>query len=139
MDKLFLDTNIVLDLLGEREPFYAAAAQIATLADIGKVKLVVSALTYPTLFYILSKYEAHEVIKDKIRKLKIIALTSDLTDKIIEKGLMSEFSDFEDALQYHSALNMNCNIFITRNEKDYKHSDIPVMTPFEYLQRLKAN
>ena len=88
------------------------------------------------LFYLLSKFEGNEVVKDKLRKFKVIAETSDLTDKIIDKGLSSKFTDFEDALQYHCAVNMDCNILITRNEKDYKESEIPVMTPDEYLNTL---
>ncbi len=136
MDKLFLDINVVIDLLGEREPFYNSAAKIATLADKTKVKLIVSALTYSTVFYLLSKFEGNEVVKDKLRKFKVIAETSDLTDKIIDKGLSSKFTDFEDALQYHCAVKMDCNILITRNEKDFKESEIPVMTPDEYLNTL---
>jgi predicted nucleic acid-binding protein len=131
--KLFLDANVVLDLLGERDPFYKAVARIATLADKGEINLVVSALTYSILFYLLSKFEDREVVKEKIRKFKVFAETSDLTDKIIEKGLSSRFSDFEDALQYHCALMMNCDIVITRNGKDFKGSEIPVLSPDEFL------
>ena len=58
------------------------------------------------------------------------------TDKIINKGLSSKFTDFEDALQYHCAIKMDCKILITRNEKDFKESEIPVMTPDEYLNSL---
>jgi len=137
IDKLFLDTNIVLDLLGEREPFYESAAKIATLADRGKVNLIVSALSYSTVFYLLSKFEDNDAIKDKLRKFKVITGTADLTDKIIDKGLLSKFSDFEDALQYHCAIMMDCTILITRNEKDFKDSAIPVMTPDEYLNSLQ--
>ena len=133
-EKLFLDTNVVLDLLGEREPFYNAAAKIATLADKGKVKLVVSALTYSTVYYLLSRFENKKVVKEKMRKFKVIAETSDLTDRIIDKGLSSKFSDFEDALQYDSAIKMDSDIIITRNGKDFKESDIPVLTPDEYLK-----
>ncbi len=131
--KLFLDANVVLDLLGERDPFYKAIARIATLADKGEINLVVSALTYSIVFFLLSKFEDREVVKEKIRKFKVIAETSDLTDKIIEKGLSSKFSDFEDALQYHCALMMNCDIVITRNGKDFKGSEIPVLSPDEFL------
>lgn len=137
-DKLFIDTNVMLDLLGEREHFYDSIAKIATIADKGKVKLIVSALSYSTVFYLLSKFEDNEVVKEKLRKFKVISETSDLTDRIIDKGLSSKFSDFEDALQYHCALKMDCNILITRNEKDFKKSDIPVMTPDEYLKSLKG-
>ena len=136
IDRLFLDTNVVLDLLGEREPFYDSAAKIATLADKGKVNLIISALSYSTIFYLLSKFEDKEVVKEKLRKFKVIAETSDLTDRIIDKGLSSKFTDFEDALQYHCAIKLDCNILITRNEKDFKVSDIPVMTPDEYLKSL---
>lgn len=133
MDRLFLDTNILMDLLGERVPYYSAAAKIATLADKRKVSLVVSALSYATVFYVLSKFESSEAIKEKIRKFKAISETSDLTDRVIDKGLSSSFSDFEDALQYHCALKLDCNILITRNERDFKKSELPVMTPDEYL------
>ena len=131
--KLFLDAIVVLDLLGERDPFYKAVARIATFADKGEINLVVSALTYSIVFCLLSKFEDREVVKEKIRKFKVIAETSDLTDKILEKGLSSKFSDFEDALQYHCALKMNCDIVITRNGKDFKGSEIPVLSPDEFL------
>ena len=131
--KLFLDANVVLDLLGERDPFYEAVARIATLADKGEINLVVSALTYLIVFDLLSQFEDREVVKEKIRKFKVIAETSDLTDKILEKGLSSKFSVFEDALQYHCALMMNCDIVITRNGKDFKESEIPVLSPEEFL------
>lgn len=137
-DKLFLDTNVMLDLLGERVPFYDSIAKIASVADKGEVKLIVSALSYATVFYLLSKFENREVVKEKLRKFKVIAETSDLTDRIIDKGLSSKFRDFEDALQYHCALKMNCNMLITRNGKDFKESAIPVMTPNEYLMSLKS-
>ena len=138
MERLFLDTNIVLDLLGEREPFYQSAAKIATLADKGEIVIYVSSLTYSTVFYLLSRYEGNEAVKEKIRKFKVIAKTSDLTDKIIDKGLSSKFNDFEDSLQYYCAVNSECNIIITRNGKDFKESDLPVLTPDEYLNRLKT-
>ena len=136
-DRLFLDTNIVIDLLGERAPFYESAAKIATLADKGKVQIIVSALTYSTVYYLLSRYENNELVKEKIRKLKVIAETSDLMDKIIDQGLSSKFADFEDALQYYSAVKTECNLLITRNGKDFKVSEIPVLTPDEYLKSRK--
>ena len=81
-DKLFLDTNVVVDLLGEREEFYQSIAKIATLADKGRLYLVVSALTYSTVYYLISRFEDKEIVKDKIRKFKVIAETSDLTNKV---------------------------------------------------------
>lgn len=136
-EKLFLDTNVVIDLLGEREPFYESAAKIATLADKEKIDIYVSALTYSIVYFILVRFENKEIVKEKIGKFKVIAKTSDLTDKVIGKGLLSDFPDFENSLQYYSALESNCDIIITRNSKDFKKSDLPVLTPEEYLNRLK--
>ncbi len=136
--KVFLDTNVMLDFLGEREPFYLTSAKIATLADKRKIEIVVSALSYATVSYFLTKYEGIEKTKDKLRKFKIISKICELDEKIIEKGLNSNFSDYEDSLQYFSALRMECDILITRNGKDFKGVRIPVMTPNEFLNSLKT-
>lgn len=135
--KLFIDTNVILDLLGERIPFYDPIAKIATLADKGKLTMVVSALSYATVNYFLTKFENPEITKDKLRKFKIISEISTLDELIIEKGLNSKFSDFEDSLQYFSALASDCKILITRNGKDFKESQIPIMTAEEYLVSIK--
>lgn len=134
--RLFLDTNVMLDLLGERVPYYNSIAKIATLADKRKITIVVSALSYATVSYFLTKYESVEKAKDKLRKFKVISQICDLDELIIEKGLNSNFQDFEDSLQYYSALKTECNILITRNGKDFKSSQIPVMTADEYLSSI---
>ncbi|MBA7554916.1 hypothetical protein ES705_47556 [subsurface metagenome] len=135
--RLFIDTNVMLDLLGERIPHYDSIAKIATLADKGQIKMIVSALSYSTVYYLLSKFESADKVKEKLRKFKIISEISDLDEIIIEKGLSSSFSDFEDALQYYCALKSDCSILITRNTKDFKESEIPVMTTEEYLLSIK--
>ncbi len=135
--KLFWDTNVMLDFLGERDPFYISAAKIATLADKREIKIIASALSYATISYFLTKYEGLEKTKDKLRKFKIISEICELDELIIEKGLNSDFSDFEDSLQYFSALRTDCDIIITRNGKDFKKSQIPVMTPDEFLNSIK--
>jgi predicted nucleic acid-binding protein len=135
--RLFLDTNVVLDLLGERKPFYESIAKIATLADKGQITLVVSALSYSTVNYILMKHENREKVIGKLQKFKVISEICSIDEVIIEKSLNSKFKDFEDALQYFSALKNGCNIIITRNVKDFKESEIPVMTPAEYLTSIR--
>lgn len=135
--RLFVDTNLMMDLLGERVPYYESIAKVATLADKRKVKMVVSALSYPTVYYLLSKFESSENVKEKLRKFRIISEVSDLDEITIEKGLASDFRDFEDALQYHCALKADCDILLTRNGKDFKKSSIPVMSAEEFLQSIK--
>lgn len=134
--KLFIDTNVMLDLLGEREPFYNSIAQIATLADRNEIVMMVSALSYSTVFYLLSKYENSQIAREKLQKFKTISKVVDLSDNIINQGLVSEFKDFEDSLQYYSALKSGCALIVTRNTKDFKHSKIPVMSGEEYIASL---
>lgn len=132
--RLFVDTNIILDLLGEREPFYESAAQLVTLADKRIITLVVSPLSFATANYILSKVESPKIAQEKLRKFKILCEICKLDEPILEKGLNSAFIDFEDSLQYFSALDSECEMIITRNSKDFKKSLIPVMNAEEYLK-----
>ncbi|WP_026836983.1 type II toxin-antitoxin system VapC family toxin [Gillisia sp. JM1] len=136
--RLFLDTNVILDLLGERDPFYDSIAKLATLADKEILTFVVSPISFATLNYFLSKFESAQNAQEKLRKFKIICEICKLDEHIIEKGLNSSFSDFEDALQYFSALDSDCEIIITRNGKDFKKSLLPVMTADEYMQSIKT-
>lgn len=131
--RLFLDANIVLDLLGKRLPHYHSIAKIATLADRRKLDLVVSALSYGTVNYFLEKWENSHRARDKLRKLRVISEICDLDAATVEKGLNSNFSDFEDALQYYGAVKSACNYLITRNAKNFKLSEIPIMTAEEFL------
>lgn len=136
MSRLFLDTNVILDLLAERHPFYSPIAKIATLADQKKLILVASPLSFTTVEYVLSKFEASESVLNKLRKFKIICEVSEVNEETIEKALNSNFKDFEDAVQYFSAVQSQCSVIITRNGKDFKHSALAVMTSEEYLNSL---
>ncbi|MGI0105144.1 type II toxin-antitoxin system VapC family toxin [Salinimicrobium sp. WS361] len=135
--RLFLDTNVILDLLGERNPFYDSIAKVASLADKEELTLVVSPISFATLNYFISKFESAKIAQEKLRKFKIICEICKLDEHIIEKGLNSDFKDFEDALQYFSATDSDCDIIITRNGKDFKKSLLPVMSADEYLQSIK--
>lgn len=137
MQKIFLDTNIVIDFLGERESFYKPAARLMTLSDKKKIQLFTSPLTIATAYYILAKYESKSSVLDKIRKFKLLCRTSVMDDEVIEKSIHSAFSDFEDTLQYYSALASGCNLVITRNENDFKNALIPVINVDVYQKTFK--
>lgn len=136
MKKLFIDTNIVLDLLGKREPFYDDAAKLFSLADRGKVKLYISSLTIANANYVLTRFKSSKEARVILLKFKILVVVLVLNDKIIELSLNDDsFKDFEDGLQYYTALESEADIIITRNLKDFKASKIPVMTPGQYLKK----
>jgi len=134
--RVFIDTNIMLDLLGERKPFYDPIAKIATLAEKEMLTMVASPLSFATVNYFLSKFETPEIAKEKLRKFKIICEVSSMDEQTVEKGLNSSMKDFEDALQYFCATESNCEIIITRNGKDFKTSLLPVMTADEFLKSM---
>lgn len=136
MSRIFLDTNVILDLLGERVPFFDSIAKVATLADQKKLTLIVSPLSFTTIDYVLNKYETSESVLNKLRKFKIICEVCEVNEETIDKALNSNFKDFEDAVQYFTALQSNCSIIITRNGKDFKSSTIPIMTAEEYLSSI---
>ncbi|MGB3606292.1 MAG: PIN domain-containing protein [Psychroserpens sp.] len=134
--RIFIDTNVMLDFLGERNPFYESIAKIATLAEKKKLTLVVSPISFAMVNYLLSKFENSKIAKEKLRKFKIISEICSLDEQTVEKGLNSSFSDFEDALQYYSATESECDLILTRNRKDFKKSLLPFMTPDEFIKSL---
>lgn len=137
--RIFIDTNIVLDLLGDRKPYYESIAKIATLAEKQKLTLVVSPVSFATVNYFLTKFESAEIAREKLRKFKIICEICSLDEQTVEKGLNSSIKDFEDALQYFSATESGCEVIITRNGKDFKKSLLPVMTADAFLKSLNIN
>lgn len=134
--RVFIDTNVMLDLLGERKPFYEPIAKLASLAEKDKLSIVASPISFATVSYFLLKYENGKIAREKLRKFKIICEICSLDEQTIEKGLNSSFPDFEDALQYFSAVESDCEVILTRNGKDFKKSLLPVMTADEFLSSL---
>jgi predicted nucleic acid-binding protein len=131
--KVFVDTDIIYDLLGKRDPFYLAAAQLFTLADEGKVQIFISALSLANLHYLISKKISEKEAKEILRKFKVLVHVAPLNDKIIDLALNSEFSDFEDAIQYYSALQNEIEVLLTRNLKDYRKAQITVLTAQDFI------
>lgn len=125
-----------MDLLAERIPFFDSIAKVATLADQKKLTLIVSPLSFTTVDYVLNKFEPSESVLNKLRRFKIICEVCEVNEETIAKGLNSSFKDFEDAVQYFTAIQSGCSIMITRNGKDFKSSTIPIMTAEEYLSSL---
>ncbi len=139
MDSLLIDTNIVLDLLAKRLEFVKEAQELFTLSDKKEIKLYVSALTFANTYYILSQKMKTENARKVLRKFKVLVEVLPMNDKIIDLSLESDFKDFEDAIQYHTAIENEVNIIITRNLKDFKTSSIPVLTAKEYIKMIKGN
>ena len=134
MKNILVDTNIVLDLLTKRREFYKPASVLFTLSDYHKINLYISSLTFANIYYLLEKELKSEKTKEVLRKFKLLVKILPMDDKIIDLSLNSGFRDFEDAIQYFTAIENKLEIIITRNLKDFKLSKLPVMTADEYLK-----
>ena len=135
MDKVFIDTDIIYDLLSKREPFFEYSARLFTLADKRKIKIYVSSLSFANLNYLLSRLKSSTEARKILNRFKVLVTVLPVDDKIIELALNSDFKDFEDGIQYYCAIENDLKLLLTRNIKDYRKSKIPVMTSEEYLKQ----
>jgi len=135
--KVFIDSDVILDLLCKREPHYDFAAGIFTLADTKKLNLMTTAMVFANVFYILRKSVGNIKAKEYLRKLRILVQIAASDEKIVDLALNSNFSDFEDGLQYFTALKNGIGILLTRNKKDFKVKDVLIQTPEEFVKTVK--
>ena len=136
--KVFLDTNVVVDFSAEREPFYEDAATFyedaATIIDMAyhkETSLIISSLTIVNMAYVMRKVKAREQVTEKIKQLMALCIVSPINKQVINDAIASRPSDFEDAVQYFSALQAGADLIITRDANGF----MPVMTPAEFLAR----
>jgi len=134
---VFVDTDVVLDLLARREPFYPAVARFFSLVERKELTACVSALTFANLFYLLRKELGAPKAVEVLRKLRRLVTVLPVDDSVIEHALAAGFRDFEDAIQYHAALAGTAACLITRNGRDYPNPAIPILTAEEFLAHLE--
>jgi predicted nucleic acid-binding protein len=138
MTKVFLDTNVIIDLIADRKPFSKQAIEIFSYGENKKLKLFTSSHSIATTHYLMKKYmdekRLREVLLSLLDYLTVVAVDVD----IFKKSLRSNHKDFEDAIQILCASNVEKMEFIvTRNIKDFRNSEIPVLTPDELCLKLK--
>ena len=138
MTRVFADTDVVLDLLARRAPFYNDAAALFSLADQKALSIAVSALSFTNLHYILSKGKKAAESRRILAQLKVLVTALPVDDKTIELALHSNFVDFEDAVQYYCAVENGINILLTRNTKDYRTAAISVLTPSDFMRQWQS-
>lgn len=139
MKVIFIDTNIIIDFITKRQLFYKEANKIFSLADRKEIILKTSSLSFANAYYICSKLKINsdKELRRVFISLKTLIEIIPITSKILDRGLSGDFfNDFEDGLQYFSAISSNCEIILTRNLKDFKNSNLPVMTADSYIAGL---
>lgn len=135
MDKILIDTDVILDFLFDRKPYSDQSAKILSMCESGQIKGYLTAVIISNTYYLLRQTASHDKVVTELTKLMAIVDIL-ITDKtMILKALNSNFRDFEDALQNFSAeTSKEIDLIVTRNIKDYKNSKLGVMTPEDYLK-----
>lgn len=137
--KVFLDTNVWIDFLLERQPSYAYAASILSLAVDGKCQVCISSLTAANAHYICHERAKMplKMLRKKIEALKDWAHICDIVSEDIYNSYSNMWEDFEDGVQFYSALLAGADYIVTRNVKDYAMSTIPTCTPSEFIKAFR--
>ena len=136
--KVFIDSDIILDVATGREPFVASSKNCLSLIENGLALGVISANSVMNIYYILRKLNSNEKAKSFLKTiLRYIALVSVDHENII-KAVESKFLDFEDGVQQYTALKNQCDLILTRNIQDYTFSEIEVLEPQELIALYKG-
>lgn len=137
--KLFIDTDVIIDFFTDRAPHAGPASELFELNEQGSVRLYLSAISVSNIYYIVRRFHGHKKTLEIIETLTEITEIIGTTKTEIFHALRNDFSDFEDSIQYSSALTIkNLDAIVTRNVRDYRKAILPVMTPADFL-RMKEN
>ena len=136
--KIFVDSDIVLDVLCKRDPYYEYAAKVFSLADMKKLTVYTTSLAVSNVYYILRKAIGIEKSKEALRKLRLLVKIISVEEREVDLALNSSFSDFEDALQYYTAVKHGMETLLTRNIKDYKEKDLIIQTPEQFIKGITS-
>jgi predicted nucleic acid-binding protein len=139
MRHIFIDTNVVIDFLANRQPFSMDAARLFDTALEGNARIYISAVSYNNIYYILRQSLTSKATIKLLDELAEITEIADVTNAIIRQSLKTDFNDYEDAIQYHCALSLpQIDFIVTRNTRDFKKSTLPVMNPSEAIASLNT-
>ena len=138
MNSLFIDSDVLIDLLAQRENYVEAAA-LMTIIGEKKAAAFTTPIVLANVDYIITKYSSKAKSRKAIRALRKWLSNLPMDEKTVDTALESEFSDFEDALQYYAAEKHGIDFIITRNKKDYARGGLRVVTAQEYMDMVEAN
>ena len=131
--KVFVDTDVILDVVLKIEPFFYHSQKVLSLIEKNLISGYTSSIILANCYYIINSDNSKKLAETTISKLRSIFTVLPFTDNEIGKSLNSNFKDFEDGIQYFIAINHRINTMITRNISDFKHSNITVVRPKDFL------
>lgn len=136
MDKVLIDSDVILDFFFDRESFAQYATEIFLRCESKQLIGYTTPVIISNVYYLLSRTAKHEIIIEKLKQLLSIIEITTMNKEVVLAALNSEFKDFEDALQNCAALNHGeISVILTRNLKDYKKSELAILSPEMYLKK----
>src|SRR3990167_4287183 len=135
---VFVDNDVILDLLVERKDF-AYCAKVLENIEKGNLTGFTSPIIFTNTFFLISKAKNKDLAWNALRKLRLLFKITRINQNIVDQALASGFKDFEDALQYYSAIDSKVKYLITRNKSDYTGEEVIVVSPQEFLAILAKN
>lgn len=129
---IFVDNDVILDVLLERKNF-EYSRQLLSSIEKKQVKAFTSPLIFTNSFYVITRLKDKRQAWMALQKIRLLVTVSHVTEEIVDMALASGFSDFEDAVQYYTALHQKVDYLVTWNKKDYNTAKIPIVSPQECL------
>lgn len=134
--KIMCDTNVIIDVLLEREPFAEASCRVLSLCEEHKIEGFVSVSSVTDIYYLVRKYtHSTELAYKAVGKLLEIVKVCSVSNNDVLTAFQRKARDFEDCLVATCAKSIRCSCIVTRNKKDFEEFDIPLLTPEELLQQ----
>jgi predicted nucleic acid-binding protein len=130
---VFVDTNVLLDVLVRREPFCQDSVQVWNLVEAGRIEAFIAAISVSNCYYLVRKHVGKPQAEQAIRLLRDVFTPVDLTARILDQAIDAGFSDFEDALQFHSAVHARAECILTRNPDHFPRVPLSILSPAEFL------
>ena len=138
--KAFYDTNVLLDVLLRREPFCEDSARAWTLAEMGRIEGYVSAVSFVNVFYLVDRMRGQKEAARAVRTMLDVFTAVACDASVINRAIDSRMRDFEDAVQYFSALHAGADCILSRNPGDFpRRPAVPVFSPTEFLAQLEMD
>lgn len=131
--KVFVDTNVLLDVLAARKEFYNDSMRVWTLAESGQVQAQIAAISFSNCYYIIRKFAGRTNADNALRLMRDVFTPVNLTAQLLNQAIDADFADFEDAIQFHSAVHSQAECIITRNPDHFPRKPLPVLSPTEFL------
>jgi predicted nucleic acid-binding protein len=137
-DVVFVDTNVLLDVLLSRQPFVEDAQRVWSLAERGQIQGAVSAASFLNVYYVVRRLASRQQAERAVRGMRAIFQVVPVDREIIDQAIDARSADFEDAVQNACAVRAGAACIVTRDERHFARSSIPAIAPDAFLAKLES-